>query len=150
MMETSMSANASLHKLIYCSRNCMSGTETMRESEIQQILDRSRANNSKASVTGALLFSSGFFAQALEGPRAEIERVFERIQRDTRHGDVTVLESSTCDARDFGEWSMAYVEPPTERLGTPLEELLREAMAHNAGAGQDVIELLRTLVLQEA
>jgi hypothetical protein len=60
-------------------------------------------------VIGALMFSSGYFGQVLEGPRSPVEATFERIQRDTRHGDVSLLELKPVSARTFDRWAMAYV-----------------------------------------
>ena len=104
--------NSDVYKILYCSRNLIEGEDAKREAEINQILQTARRKNKEQNVTGALLFNSGYFAQALEGPRLAIEQIFERIQRDPRHGDVTVLSSQTDGHRDFPEWSMAYVAPP--------------------------------------
>ena len=141
--------SSEIHKIVYCSRNFISGDDAARDAEIRQILETARRNNSQADVTGALLFSSGYFAQALEGPRTAIEKIFERIQRDNRHGDVTVLESVSGSERDFSQWSMAYVPPPTGVAASRIEATLQDAMHNNSDAGEDVLGLLRNLVLQE-
>lgn len=96
-------------RLVYWSRNRIPGTGENLESEIAQILETSRANNSAVGVTGALMFNSGCFAQVLEGPPSAVEEVFERIQHDDRHGEVVVLECAPVGAREFAAWSMAYV-----------------------------------------
>ena len=57
-----------IHRLLYCSRNTMTGSLEDQQREITQILEKSRTNNSANGITGALLFNSGFFAQVLEGP----------------------------------------------------------------------------------
>ncbi len=69
----------------------------------------SQHNNNKVSVTGALLFNGGSFAQVLEGPRKAVETTFERIQRDPRHSDVSVLQCEPVEARGFSNWSMAFI-----------------------------------------
>jgi hypothetical protein len=135
-------------KIVYCSRNLIAGDDQARNAEIAHILESARRNNSQAGVTGALLYNSGFFAQALEGPRGAIEVIFERIQRDTRHGDVTVLESDYEPQRNFSNWSMAYVEPAAADDAAAAGSILEEAMADKAEAGR-VVELLRDLVLQQ-
>ena len=121
------------------------GQPSQRESEIQQILKVARENNSKQDVTGALLFNAGYFAQVLEGPRAEVERIFEKIQRDMRHGDVVVLENGYTQGRDFSEWSMAYVCPHSEQAATGVALLLNNAWS-NPAAATEVLKLLRNLV----
>ncbi len=141
--------NTELYKIVYCSRNYIGGGHVERDGEILQILDAAKANNSRQSITGALLFNSGFFAQVLEGPRSSIERVFERIQQDPRHGEVTVLESGAADRRSFPEWSMAYVHLPSDSEATGVAATLNQALVNPDGAGDEVLELLRSLVIQE-
>ncbi len=136
-----------LYKIIYCSKNLIVGADGDRE--LSQILGTARANNSRHGVTGALLFNSGFFAQVLEGPQAAIERVFERIQCDPRHAEVTVLESGNTEERSFPEWSMAHVRPPSEAEASGIASTLDHALLNPATAGRDVLDLLRTLVAQE-
>ena len=104
--------NSDVYKILYRSKNLIEGEDAKREAEITQILQTARRKNKEQNVTGALLFNSGYFAQALEGPRLAIEQIFERIQRDPRHGDVTALSSQPNGHIDFPEWSMAYVAPP--------------------------------------
>jgi hypothetical protein len=137
-----------IFKIVYCSRNLIAGDDQARTAEIEHILESARRNNSKAGVTGALLYSSGFFAQALEGPRGEIEVIFERIQRDPRHGDVTVLESDYEPKRNFSAWTMAYVETSAGTETDTVGAILQNVMADKAEAGR-VVELLCDLVLQE-
>ncbi len=55
------------------------------------------------------MFSAGRFGQVLEGPQAAVEATFERIQQDTRHGDVALLEFVPISERAFDTWAMAYV-----------------------------------------
>ena len=98
-----------LHRLVYYSRNQMPGSEPEIARGIAQILDSSRRNNAAVDITGALMFNSGCFAQILEGPRDALEQTFERIQRDTRHSAVVVLEYAGIERRSFPDWSMAFV-----------------------------------------
>ena len=138
-----------IQKVVYCSRNLIEGDAATRDAEISQILETARKNNSQVNVTGALLFSTDHFAQVLEGPQQAVEAIFERIQHDSRHGDVTILESLTSEQRDFSEWSMAYVSPEACALTPEVDAKLHGAMHKNSAAGQDVLDLLKSLVLQE-
>jgi hypothetical protein len=85
---------ADLHRLVYYSRNRIGGGSDSLSDAIGTILETSRSNNARADVTGALMFNAGCFAQVLEGPRVALENVFERIQQDDRHGDVSLLAFS--------------------------------------------------------
>ncbi len=98
-----------IHRLVYTSRNLIEGTEDEQAAVVAQILETSQRNNGKVGVTGALLFNSGSFAQVLEGPRAAVEATFERIQRDPRHSDVSVLQCEPVESRGFPNWSMAFI-----------------------------------------
>ncbi len=138
-----------IQKVVYCSRNLIEGDAATRDAEIRHILETARKNNSKVNVTGALLFSTDHFAQVLEGPQEAVEAIFERIQHDTRHGDVTILESLTSEQRDFSEWSMAYVSPEECALTPEVDTKLQDAMHKSSAAGQEVLDLLKSLVLQE-
>ncbi|GJD61993.1 BLUF domain-containing protein [Methylobacterium frigidaeris] len=98
-----------LYRLVYASKNLLQGPDHEVTAAVRQILDASQRNNRTAGVTGALMFNGGAFAQVLEGPRAGVEETFERIQRDERHGDVTVLQCGPAETRGFPDWSMAFV-----------------------------------------
>ncbi|XYD06639.1 BLUF domain-containing protein [Methylobacterium sp. NMS12] len=98
-----------LYRLVYASKNLLQGPEPEAAAAVRQILDAPRRNNAALDVTGALMFNAGAFAQVLEGPRRGVEATFERIQRDLRHDDVTVLQCGPAESRGFANWSMAFV-----------------------------------------
>jgi hypothetical protein len=100
--------DGNLYRLAYCSRNTFP-VETDIAAELRAILEVSRRNNARNGLTGALLFSRGSFGQILEGEYCAVERTFEHIQNDERHGDVVVLTFEPVTARGFGPWSMAHV-----------------------------------------
>jgi hypothetical protein len=135
-----------LFRLVYCSRNTL-GSADDPASHIDQILATSRINNAAAGITGALHYSEGCFAQALEGPLPAVQATFERIQRDWRHTEVVVLQAGRLDRRLFGAWSMALAGPPraTERCAW-----LAQAFARKDGlSGDDVLDLLDDLISHE-
>lgn len=98
-----------IHRLVYISDNQIEGTDAEIHEEIQTILKIARESNTKAGVTGALMFNSGCFAQVLEGTQDSVEETFERIQCDPRHSEVVVLSFEEIESRGFNSWSMAYV-----------------------------------------
>jgi FAD-dependent sensor of blue light len=97
------------YRLVYYSANRLTGPDDEVLTQVKQILDASRRNNTLVDVTGALMFSKSYFGQVLEGPRGAIEVTFERIQQDGRHGDVALLDFAPIAARSFDRWSMAFV-----------------------------------------
>ena len=76
--------------------------------ELEALLEKSRANNSRDGVSGVLLYRDGDFLQVLEGPEEAVRRTYARIARDPRHGGVIVLDESEITERNFGEWSMGF------------------------------------------
>ena len=141
--------NSDLYNLVYCSRNRIRGNNAEMAAELQNILASSRVNNSRAGITGALLYNAGNFAQILEGPLSAIERTFEVIQRDPRHSEVTVIQSGRTTARQFPEWSMAFAgNNAIERM--PLATAAFEAVfANSVGAGEQMLSLLKDLIVRE-
>jgi blue light- and temperature-responsive anti-repressor len=78
-----------------------------------------------------------------------IEQTFERIQRDPRHGEVTVLSSHTGGRRDFPEWSMAHVAPLGAVASGLAAVALDTALLRPTVSAEEVLGLLRSLVIQE-
>ena len=50
-----------MHRLVYYSANRILGSIEELTAQVEQILATSRRNNEKVGVTGALMFSEGFF-----------------------------------------------------------------------------------------
>jgi hypothetical protein len=96
-----------LYSIAYISKNTIPGTRQEVEAQLADILASARKNNEALNVTGALLYSGGYFCQVLEGEEETLENLFETIQMDNRHGDVTVLHFEEIESRGFGDWAMA-------------------------------------------
>jgi hypothetical protein len=75
--------------------------------------------NSARGVTGVLLYQSGSFMQVLEGEPAIVEQIFAKIQRDPRHRDVLVLLRGNIETRNFGDWSMGFVDVRASAIVLP-------------------------------
>lgn len=101
--------NPELCSLVYFSRSTIPSDRV--DEEIRSILDSARKNNANCDVTGALLYSGGYFAQVLEGPLHAVQSTYERIRSDPRHAEVSLLSSKPVTGRSFGEWSMAHAKP---------------------------------------
>ena len=112
---------AMLERLFYVSRI----VEDDAAVDIQGILGRSRMRNRRLDITGMLAYSGRHFAQVLEGAVAAVEPLVADVARDPRHGDFTIVFRKPIVARDYGEWSMGYIEGfgASERIealiGTP-------------------------------
>ena len=90
--------------LIYISR----AVRGIRGTDVDAILNDSRARNARTSVTGMLLFADDSFIQVLEGEEAAVADIFASIERDPRHRGVTVLVREHIKERHFAEWSMGF------------------------------------------
>lgn len=133
-----IAAHEPLQRVIYASRATAGG-----EIPVEEILATARRNNAALGVTGALLLSGPYFAQVLEGPRSSVEEIFERIQCDPRHENITVLQVMQPESRAFGAWTMGFAEAPEAEAGASmldpaaaygLLDRLRSALVNTSGA----------------
>lgn len=136
-----------IYQILYCSRNNIPGTATEAKAQIEAILQASRTNNARANVTGALFYNSIFFAQALEGTFAAVQATFERLQLDPRHSDLVVLQSGYVEAREFGDWSMAYAGASADYELPMINETSKHSTPNLTG--EQVSEFLRGVVVQQ-
>ncbi len=93
------------YRLIYASRP----VGRLTPEQILAILETARRHNQEEGVTGLLYFNQRTFLQALEGPREAVNRTFQRIGKDARHLDVTLLFYAAIQSRAFSDWAMVYL-----------------------------------------
>jgi hypothetical protein len=74
------------------------------------LLEHSRKNNLADGVTGILCQGKGLYLQVLEGPRAAVNRIYQRIGQDSRHNRVELLTYEHIKQRQYGKWSMALID----------------------------------------
>lgn len=75
---------------------------------IGEILVQTRTRNKLNGITGLLLFDGEHFVQVLEGERADVTALMQRIERDDRHFGVTRLHEGFVDARYFQNFGVGY------------------------------------------
>lgn len=73
---------------------------------VDLILQKSRTNNVRDGISGALIVGEKNFVQLLEGDRAVVAKCFMRIMQDDRHGEIQVIFAADANHRLFFEWSM--------------------------------------------
>lgn len=93
-----------VHQLFYVS----SAAAGITDQQIDQILNKSHEYNPKHQITGVLLFRGGIFLQLLEGAQADVEALFAKIKKDTRHANIISLFGVSNNERIYSDWSMAY------------------------------------------
>jgi hypothetical protein len=96
-----------LVRLMYASR----AVPAVDQEELLAILKKSKVNNHKSGITGALCLCSDerIFIQVLEGSRAAVNALFRKLLADTRHTDLVLLAYEEIDERRFAGWSMGQV-----------------------------------------
>jgi hypothetical protein len=104
--DSSLASDADLVRLTYISERAAPLTD---DEVVELALAANRANR-KNDITGCLWFGSSRFFQVLEGPRAAIDTLFARIQRDQRHTEVRLLSYALLDTRTFSRWGLAHLK----------------------------------------
>ena len=94
-----------LVRLLYASRLADgAGAEV-----VEAIVSQSRENNPANGITGVLCYAGDVFMQVLEGGRAPVNSLYNRIARDERHRQVMLLHYEEITERRFGGWTMGQV-----------------------------------------
>lgn len=97
------SENKQLFRLVYTSAR----TSKCTDEDIEEILENSRRNNAKLNVTGILVHTSDRFLQVLEGEKDVIMPLYNKIEKDDRHGGSNMRFCKPVDKRHFADWEMA-------------------------------------------
>jgi len=94
-------------------------------------------------ITGALIFENNRFGQVIEGPRTQIEDLWEKIQKDTRHKNIHLVESRPIEHRSFSKWTMVF--QGSEEVAKKLPEIAVAVEAVNFPTGHPLLVALRDL-----
>lgn len=92
--------------------------------EIGRILAASRRRNQPDGISGLLVYDGVRFLQVLEGDRTAVEAVYARIRGDQRHRAPVILSEREVEAREFGDWSMAWTRVAGIDQRLPLAEMV--------------------------
>jgi len=98
-------------RLIYFS-HASNGTSLQ---DVQEILETARKFNADAGITGKLYFATQYFMQVIEGPRLDVNRLYNRILRDDRHQELVLIGYEETNERLFAGWEMDYA-PMTDEI----------------------------------
>ncbi len=99
-------SNSSMERLVYRSR----AVQPPPTLALDTILAVSQSWNARAGVTGVLAVTGRTYIQLLEGSADELDSLMERLLRDPRHTEVTVLARGPVAGRLVPGWSMARVD----------------------------------------
>ena len=129
-------------RLLYASR----AVETLTKKTIDAILDSSRRNNPDAGITGILCHSGDTFLQVLEGGRAPVNALYNRITQDPRHREVTLLHYQEVTERRFAGWTMGQVNLCKVNASLLLKYSERAVLDPFAVSGKVSMALLEELI----
>jgi hypothetical protein len=97
-----------MFRILYLS----TANQTFSSGDLSQLLQKARARNDAAHITGMLVHSDGDFLQVLEGEPEGVIGVYDRISVDPRHRDISVLQRALdmgIGCFRIGQWvSSAY------------------------------------------
>jgi hypothetical protein len=107
-----------LVRLVYASK----AAGPINNELVNNILTQSRKYNAETGITGVLCVCHGnVFLQVLEGSRVEVNRLYAKLARDTRHTDVTLLDYAEITERRFYGWRMGRVDLDKLNVGLLLK-----------------------------
>lgn len=114
-------ANERVFQLVYASAAAV----PFDTSQLEVLLSRARRHNSRRDVTGMLLYHEGSFFQVLEGPEAAVRRIFDRVSADPRHKEVMLVWQGDVETRQFGNWSMGFVNSKSDEIAEGFSDFLK-------------------------
>ena len=92
-----------MRQLLYVSNT----SREFASAELSEIVSASRIYNAARGITGVLLYCEGGFLQVLEGAHDSVSKLYEKIARDPRHWNSTILLDRQAP-RVFESWSMGF------------------------------------------
>jgi len=128
-----------------------SASRSFDERQLLLMLRTFQANNERANITGMLLYKGGNFMQAIEGPKAAVQALFEKIQKDPRHTAVFKLLERPITQREFSNFYMGFQNvdalPPDAPSGINNvlgEEFTADAFRENPGRAHKLLLMFKT------
>lgn len=95
-----------LFRLVYTSAR----SPECDEDCIRDILSAAARNNPGLGITGLLIYTNTRFLQILEGPHDYVTNIYQKIEKDTRHGGSQMRYCELTTERHFANWHMAQKE----------------------------------------
>lgn len=132
----------SINQMIYISQ----ATRKMSTSDLHEILKKAQDNNQSIDVTGSLFYNGGWFLQVLEGPTDTLKKLFNKIEKDSRHKNSRIIYDEPARFRTFTRWTMNMTNLE-DRQADKYDELVEVIEAaktdRKIGASSPAVTLLR-------
>lgn len=101
-----------MRRIIYIS----SATKYLSSEEVESLMLKNREKNSINGITGVLLYADGDFFQVIEGPTIKLNKLFQNIQKDSRHRGILTMDNIEIKEKHFPNWSMGFYTSTYEKL----------------------------------
>lgn len=95
-----------LRRIIYTSK----ASEPLSKRGLLDMHHESRVFNSIDNISGVLMQREGTFIQVIEGDSENVDDLFTRIQNDSRHKEIKLIQDSSAASRLFSNWAMGCVD----------------------------------------
>lgn len=116
-------------------------------SQLTQLAHRASLRNTELNVTGVLLFDGMQFMQVLEGPVSAVNAVFERINRDPRHGEVVELMRDFAPNRRFLDHGLVLFDLRANKPGLVLRSIIKfGTLKYHLACNDRVYKFIRNFV----
>ncbi|WP_201533621.1 BLUF domain-containing protein [Psychrobacter immobilis] len=96
--------DSTLVQLVYVSTLTLGSR--LNTSIFDEVENHARNYNQQHGITGTLCYGNGHFLQCIEGEKAHVFELQQRIFADSRHKNIEVLLLQTIDNRSFADWRM--------------------------------------------
>lgn len=123
---------SSLYFLLYVSR----ATRPLADDELAALLRQARTFNRSAGLSGCLLYLNGHFMQMLEGKRAVLYALMDKIRADPRHDSLRIVIEGRARRRVFRDWGM-MLRSPQQDLDEPDFSPWQQRSIHFLEMGED-------------
>ncbi|KAA0913853.1 BLUF domain-containing protein [Psychrobacter sp. ANT_WB68] len=121
--------NTALVQLVYVSSLTL--TSRLNTTIFDEVEGHARDYNEQYGITGTLCYGNGHFLQCIEGEKAKVAVLSQRIFADSRHKNVQVLLLKVIKQRSFSDWRMRLLflerwlwSPATKKQATQLSPYL--------------------------
>jgi hypothetical protein len=98
-----------LIRLTYFSRSRLDQSRENLDARVREITKAAAINNRRDDITAALICDDRWFAQVIEGRETIVSLTFERILRDQRHCDVSLVTMQPIAERRYPGYAMVAI-----------------------------------------
>lgn len=95
-----------LQSLTYISR----AAEKLSDDDVFAIYKTATELNAIDGITGLLVFDGAVFMQIVEGGQDALDALVTRLEGDTRHHKLDIVDKRAIAVRSFADWSMKLVK----------------------------------------